>query len=205
MKMPEGIVQIPGTTAHCYSLELDGKSYLIDAGMRSSARKIIQYFREVGKKPDSVLITHYHPDHIGGLSEIVRVFSPDVYAPDEEISVITGKARIKPAKSVLSRMIAGVSRIEPVEDVKPVSSLSVPGINVVPTHGHTPGSTSYFVEGTRAIFVGDAIVKKGSEISVNKAFTLNYNEALISKEKILSLKPALILPGHGNLISFDGS
>ncbi len=205
MKLPQGIWQIPGTTAHCYSLELDGRIFLIDTGMKSSAKKIIEYFHKNGKKPDVVLITHYHPDHVGGLSLVSKTFSPEIYVPDEEISVVTGNARITPAKSILSRLVASMARIEPVKDARPVSSLSVPGIIAVATHGHTPGSTSYFIEGNRAIFVGDAIIKKGSEITVNRPFTLDYREALISKDKILTMKPSVILPGHGELISFDGS
>lgn len=201
--MPEEIQQIPGTTAHCYSLSLSGTNILIDTGMKSSAKKIIAFYEGKKIRPDAVLITHYHPDHVGGLSQIVNAFSPEVYAPDEEIPVISGKEKIKPAASIISKIVARMAKIDPVQGIKPVSSLSIHGISAVSTHGHTPGSVSYFVDKLGAIFVGDALMKKGSEITINRAFTLDYSEALRSKEKILTMKPRIILPGHGPSIQFS--
>ena len=205
MNLPEDIKQIPGTTAHCYSLKIGNLNILVDAGMKSSGRKIITFYENTKTKPDVVLITHYHPDHIGGLAMIVSHFSPAVYVPDLEVDVVRGKANVKPAKSLISRMVAGISRTDPVSDVHPVSELSTEGITPVATHGHTPGSTSYYVEKDRAVFVGDALLKKGSEITVNKAFTIDYDEALRSKEMILGMKPSWILPGHGSVIQFGNA
>ena len=205
MNLPEDIKQIPGTTAHCYSLKIGGLHILVDAGMKSSGHKIIAFYENMKMKPDVVLITHYHPDHIGGLAMIYSRFSPTVYVPDLEVDVVRGKANVKPAKSLISRMVAGISRTEPVSDVHPVSELSIEGITPVATHGHTPGSTSYYVEKHRAIFVGDALLKKGSEITVNRAFTIDYDEALRSKETILGMKPSWILPGHGSVIQFGNA
>ncbi len=205
MNLPEEIMQIPGTTAHCYSVKVGDLNILVDAGMKSSGRKIIAFYDNMKSKPDVVLITHYHPDHIGGLAMIVSRFSPAVYVPDLEVDVVRGKANVKPAKSLISRMVAGISRTDPVSDVHPVSELGIEGITPVATHGHTPGSTSYYVEKYGAIFVGDALLKKGSEITVNKAFTIDYDEALRSKEIILGMKPSWILPGHGSVIQFGNA
>ncbi|MEM0157382.1 MAG: MBL fold metallo-hydrolase [Thermoplasmataceae archaeon] len=205
MNLPEEINQIPGTTAHCYSVKAGSRNILIDAGMKSSGRKIITFYENMKTKPDVVLITHYHPDHIGGLAMIVSRFSPAVYVPDLEIDVVRGNARVKPAKSIISRIVAGFSKTDPVSDVHPVSELNIEGISYIATHGHTPGSTSYYMEKYNAIFVGDALLKKGSEITVNKAFTIDYEEALRSKETILGMKPSWILPGHGSVIQFGNA
>jgi glyoxylase-like metal-dependent hydrolase (beta-lactamase superfamily II) len=205
LNLPEEIKQIPGTTAHCYSLKIGDINVLVDAGMKSSGRKIIAYYDRMKSRPDVVLITHYHPDHIGGLAMIASRFSPAVYVPDLEMDVVKGKASVKPARSIISRMVAGIARAEPVNDVHPVSELHIEGLSPVATHGHTPGSTSYYVEKYRAIFVGDALLKKGSEITVNRAFTIDYDEALRSKEMILEMKPVWILPGHGSVIQFGNA
>ncbi len=205
MNLPGEIKQIPGTMAHCYAVKAGDRNILIDAGMKSSGRKIIEFYENMKTRPDVVLITHYHPDHIGGLAIIVSRFSPSVYVPDLEMDVVRGKARVKPAKSIISRMVAGFSKTEPVSEVHPVSELNLEGISHIATHGHTPGSTSYYMKKYDAIFVGDALLKRGSEIAVNKAFTIDYEEALRSKEKILGMKPSWILPGHGSVIQFGNA
>ncbi|EQD41007.1 Beta-lactamase-like domain protein, partial [mine drainage metagenome] len=92
MKVSGSIERIDGTMANAYTFTLNGKVILIDAGTRGSGKKIVSYFNSRGTKPDIVLITHYHPDHIGGLKTLKDAFSPIIYMPDREVDVATGHA-----------------------------------------------------------------------------------------------------------------
>lgn len=197
MKITEHIDLIDGTMANCYSVRLGENTVLIDAGMKGSAKKIIMYYNEKKAKPEIILITHYHPDHVGGLHILTEEFKPDVFVPDREVDVITGKAKPVPTRSIMSHIVAGMARITPVGSVKSASELKIDGIHVVETPGHTPGSTSYYVEEDDALFVGDAVNNTRNGLQINKGFTLNLKEAEKSRQIIMEHEAKLILPGHG--------
>lgn len=197
MKVSPGVERIDGTMANAYTFSAEGKLILVDAGTRGSGKKIISHFKLKGSKPDIVLITHYHPDHIGGLKEISDAFSPKIYMPDREVDVATGKARIKPTSSFMSKFVAKIMRIDPVNAVEPASSLSLDGVDVIETPGHTPGSTSYFFKEDNVIFVGDAVVNSHGSLTINKGFTLDMPRAEQSKQLILDHEGSIILSGHG--------
>lgn len=197
MKITESVEKIDGTMANVYLVKYDGKVLLVDAGMKSSARKIIEFLEKNSEKPDAILITHYHPDHIGGLSQLVEKYGSAVYAHPKEIGIIKGESRIKPAKGILSKMVTAVSKSEPVDKVESLENIPFNWIKVVETQGHTPGSTSFLFEPDSVLFVGDAVTVKGEKTSVNRQFTLDIDEGEKSRQKILSMKGTTILPGHG--------
>lgn len=97
MKISENIELIDGTIANCYSVNLEGKAVLVDVGMKGSGRKIIDFYRNIGVSPELILITHYHPDHVGGLFILSEEFHPQIYVPDSEAEVIAGHSKIIPA------------------------------------------------------------------------------------------------------------
>ncbi len=197
MKITDHVDLIDGTMANSYVIHEGNEVILIDAGTKSSGRKIVDYFKN-NIKPTAVLITHYHPDHIGGLQLIYNEFQPEIYVPREEIDTVKGKSRMIPASSFMSRIVAGISKVAPVDQVSPADTLKFPYIEVIPTPGHTPGSTSYLYRTDNVIFVGDAFSVKSGKAVINKAFTLDLALAERSREKILSIRGVKILPGHGS-------
>ena len=199
MKISDSIELIDGTMANCYAVNLDGRNILIDTGTRGSSKKIIEYYRKKNMKPEIVLITHYHPDHVGGLKAIKTEFGAEIYVPDAEVGVISGREKMTPAKSLASRMVAGFMKSEPVEDLKKASDLKVEGIEVVETPGHTPGSTSYYFSNEDAIFVGDAVVVSSGKLGLNRTFTLDIQKAEESRKKIIDSPAKIILSGHGDV------
>ena len=195
--LADKIELIDGTMGNCYSVSFKRKLVLVDAGTKGSGKKIISYYDGLKKKPSIVLITHYHPDHIGGLRLIQEKFKPEIYVPEGEVEVVAGRSQATPARGLFSRMVAGMMKTDPVTEIKPSSELVVPGIETILTEGHTPGSTSYYFPSLKAVFVGDAIVTKHGQATVNKAFTLDIDAALRSKDRLLSMSGITLYPGHG--------
>ncbi|WP_048161425.1 MBL fold metallo-hydrolase [Thermoplasma acidophilum] len=200
MKISEGVERIDGVTANSYLLTLDGKNILIDTGTAGGGKKIIDYFNKNGTKPDYVIVTHHHADHVGGLKEISERFNPEIYVPDLEMKIIRGEEDPPKPRSFFGRMITGMLKFEPVKDVKPVSKASIPGIEEMATPGHTIGSTSYIVEDLHILFSGDAAVESGGELKINKSFSYEINSAERSLEIIKGMKGYLVLPGHGDKV-----
>lgn len=56
------------------------KAAVVDPGQ---AEPVANYLNDNGLALDAILITHHHPDHVGGVAELAREFSPSViYGPE---------------------------------------------------------------------------------------------------------------------------
>ncbi|MDP8002610.1 MAG: MBL fold metallo-hydrolase [Caldisphaera sp.] len=202
MKLYDEIEVIDETNAHVYVVFNEGKIIQVDSGSKGDSNKIINYYNTKNLHPDYIFITHTHYDHIGGLSKVVRTFNPRVYANPLESSVIKGKS--KPPGSGLLTFFFSFIKLEPVDKVYNAMEIEkeFKNVKVLNTPGHTPGSISLIVEkeGKKYVFVGDALFSKGNQLVVNKYFAKDYKQALKTAELIKSLRPIIILPGHGNAI-----
>ncbi|HLH85535.1 MAG TPA: MBL fold metallo-hydrolase [Thermoplasmataceae archaeon] len=197
MKVTDHIEMIEGTMANSFLVQAEGGTIIVDAGTQRSGRRIVEFCRKRGLSPSMVLITHYHPDHIGGLYAVYEAFRPKIYAGSVEIPVIGGRSRMKPANSLISKVVASLIRSKPVTGISDAKTLNDSEIKVIDTPGHTPGSTSYLFTRDSAIFVGDALYEKHGQPQINRAFTLDYDRAKDSVREIMRSGAQLALPGHG--------
>ncbi len=74
--------------ADCILLECDGEYLLIDGGNRDDGQLVVSYLDQMGiEKLDTVVCTHAHEDHVGGLPSVLAVFPTDaVYCPTKTYS-----------------------------------------------------------------------------------------------------------------------
>lgn len=190
---------LPKSMANCYIVKRDDETLLIDAGTEKTGLNISQYMRNNNIKVDFVLLTHYHPDHVGGLRNL-NLKDSVIYGPDGELNVINGKEPMKPGKSFISRLIASRFRgIENVE-IEPISNMKLSWIRSEQTPGHTPDSRIFVVDDEKVIFSGDSAVEKGGRLSVSKAFSLDYELAEKSLREIMKHNGYTVYPGHGRTV-----
>ncbi|KAF4516695.1 hypothetical protein B566_EDAN003445 [Ephemera danica] len=110
------------------------RAVVVDPG---DARLVAARLEAEGLVLESILVTHHHADHQGGVAELVARWQPAVFAPENES--ITG----------CNRPLAGGETIEVLGQA--VSVLAVPG--------HTRGHLAYIVPG--ALFCGDTLFGAG--------------------------------------------
>lgn len=197
MKVSDSIDLIDGTMCNVYVLKTAGKVIQIDSGMKGSAKKIIDYYSSNKIKPDIVLITHYHLDHIGGLKIVKDTYNPEIYASAIEIPMIEGKQSYPRPSSFAARLLFSMVKPPVIQGIKPLQDLSIEGVKVIESAGHTPGSVTYFLEPERMMFIGDAAGSANGNLVINEKYSMDLDSAKRSLEKIRSYSPVTILPGHG--------
>lgn len=196
---------------------------LVDAGMPRSVEAIISAAEErfgAGNRPQAIVLTHGHFDHVGAIVELVEHWNVPVYAHELELPYLTGKQSYSPPDpTVDGGLLAKISSFFPSSPVnlgKHVEPL--PSDGTIPflqgwrwlhTPGHTPGHISLFREDDRALIAGDAFVTvqqesiykvfvQKQEISgPPKYFTPDWDQARQSVEKLEALKPKIAVTGHG--------
>ncbi|HWL25848.1 MAG TPA: MBL fold metallo-hydrolase [Ureibacillus sp.] len=206
----------------CFVGNKDGWS-LIDAGMPKSANKIIEEAENrfgPNARPNAIILTHGHFDHVGAIIELVEQWNVPVYAHETEIPFLTGKMKYPEADpSVEGGLVARMSPYFPNEPiqlgshVQPLpSDRTVPTLNGwkwIHTPGHSPGHVSFFREDDRALIAGDAfitvrqdqlfkvLVQDAEVTGPPRYFTTNWDQARESVNKLACLNPTVAVTGHG--------
>ena len=161
--LPTAYVTIPITA---FAVKLNNKTILCDAGGGDQVQafnpdsvfvsgKMITNMQAAGIEPkevETILVSHFHPDHIFGL--LGKQDSAPVF-PTAEIILSAAEYKFWTDPSLTSRLPPGrrplANRIQNVvakwKNVLPVEGEDevVPGVRFVKTPGHTPGHTSIHV------------------------------------------------------------
>lgn len=183
---------------------------LIDAGLPLAAEKILAQIATHGHQPQDIkriLITHAHPDHIGGLPALKEATGAAIYASATERPYVEGKeAAPRPPRESLSGINYWIWREGTIEPGTPVDHALedgdvIPevmgGLQVVATPGHSPGHISFWQPEKRVLFVGDVVMalpRLGPPIA---AFTWDMARNKRSLQRLVELNPAVACLGHG--------
>jgi glyoxylase-like metal-dependent hydrolase (beta-lactamase superfamily II) len=194
------------TSDNAYLVNTGTKLVLIDTGggalLGPTLGKLLTNLRAAGYSPDQVdeiLLTHMHPDHLGGLTVNGAIAFPNatVHADrrdaDYWLSQVNLDKAPPEAKGYFQGAIASVKPYSDAGKFKPFDSDGelVPGIRSVATYGHTAGHTSYIIEskGQQLMVVGDLIHVASVQFdnpSVTIAFDSDATAAASTRKKVFS-------------------
>ena len=214
---------IPGL--HSFTGLLVGRAYLIedadgltliDTSLPIAADRIVRQLEASGRKANDVkriLITHAHPDHVGGLPKLKELTGAQVIASAIDRPVIEGKAPIPrppPEKlSGLARMmpssgtkVRGTSVDREVGDDETLTEI-MGGLQVVFTPGHSPGHLAFWQPAKRILFCGDVMMRLPKLRLPFAAFTVDMDENKRSIRRLAELDASIVCFGHGNPLMQD--
>ena len=200
----------------------DDTVVLADAGFPGQLQQIREAMDRAGvpfDRLDKVIITHQDIDHIGSLPDIVRE-SPhkvEVLSHEEEKPYIEGsKPLIKMNREFLAKMLAALpeERRQQAEarfqnppkasvDTTVADGEALPycgGITVIFTPGHTPGHICLYLNRSKILIAGDALVAVDGELlGPSPQATYDMDMALKSLNKITQYDIETVVCYHGGV------
>lgn len=207
MEIAPGVHQVRMMGADAF-LIAEERLTLIDAGMVGSRLMLERYLRRIGRRLDElerIICTHGHPDHIGGVSELVRdrdnvtvLIHPDDLA-GLRLPLRDALARSEVGAVRRGRLIQFLTRT-PTDPTPIVDGDVLPmlgGLRVVHTPGHTPGSICLYAARLRMLFTGDVLqVRRGRLTYASAFFSHDHAGARASVERLAELDVGTIALSH---------
>lgn len=190
MQIERFIVGMVGTNCYVVSNEETSECFLVDPGAYSD--KVIAYIREHELKPQAILLTHGHFDHIMGLDGVLREFPIPVYAQEEEEILLKDASYNASVSYGPAYTFSGASYIKD----RQILELAGMTIRAIHTPGHTIGGCCYYIESEHVLFSGDTLFHD----SVGRTdFPTGSQSQLVRsiREKLLGLpEETVVCPGH---------
>ncbi|PLR76495.1 hypothetical protein CU633_16175 [Bacillus sp. V3-13] len=189
IQMPLGPLQ-----TNCYIIYNDRKSCLIiDPG--EEAGKVISAIEAEELKPQAVLLTHAHFDHIGAVDAVREKFNIPVYVHEKEANWLGD-----PTLNGSEFFMAGKVRAKAADHFLAAANQRTIGdftFQVFETPGHSPGSVSIYFAEAEFVAAGDALFN--GSIGRTDLPGGNHDQLIKSiHDHLLTLpEETEVLPGHG--------
>lgn len=179
--------------SNCYIVgsEESREAAIIDPG--ADFKKIDGFIEEMGLTPKMIILTHYHGDHIGAVSDIVNKYNAKVYIHRDDAEYLSDSS-INFSKQIIGKSIEIKPDVLLVDgDVLELGELK---FEIIHTPGHTKGGICIKVD--NIMMTGDTLFNKS--IGRTDLPGGSYEEIINSvKEKIFKYDGDIIIyPGHNS-------
>ena len=198
-----------------------GKWIVVDSGLPGRAHEIMEAAEArfgAGARPEAIVLTHGHTDHVGSTLALAKGWDVSVYAHRLEMPYLAGKSPYPPADPTVGGAIAFLSRFFPrqshdlsdhLRQLQPAQVPGAPDWKWIATPGHSPGHISLFRPSDRVLLAGDALATMDMDswsglftgrqrlARAGAPFTMDWEATRSSLQELANLRPNVIGCGHG--------
>jgi hydroxyacylglutathione hydrolase len=199
------LVKIHAITGHGISSNIyvivDEKIAIIDAGIHEISDETVEAISEISdRKPDYLILTHRHVDHIGGALRLKDEFSLKVFAGEKDLKAIEEGDEISTGAMEFGLKVFPLE-VHPLREGD-VINLGNYRLRVLETPGHTVGSISLYGD-DGSLFSGDTLFADGG-IGRWDLPTGDFRQLKTSIERLSKINVVSLYPGHGRYILGEG-
>jgi glyoxylase-like metal-dependent hydrolase (beta-lactamase superfamily II) len=202
-----GVYIVPFEIGQVYLWVWDSGLTVVDTGMAGSSDAILQAIQAIGKRHADVreiVLTHFHPDHIGSAADLAERTGAPVLAHWADAPVIRGELDGLPPilldfeRPIFEAVAPLVPPALPVPGVQEVQDrqTSAGGGLFVSVPGHTPGSLALLLPEQGVLFTGDTVAFHEGQ-PILGVFNVDREEAIRSLKKQAALEFETACFGHG--------
>jgi glyoxylase-like metal-dependent hydrolase (beta-lactamase superfamily II) len=213
MEILPGIHQVDGVNGNSYIIDRNGLT-VIDTGIPGSGKTILSYIRDtLHREPSAittVIITHFHTDHIGGIPALKNaVPGLKVAAHISDAGYLSGQQPLPQYGGIRGLFLKLFVTLRPT--IVPVDIILKDGDRIgdlicIHLPGHTPGSAGFLDTESKTLFAGDLLRWDGTSLSEGpRGFTMDVPTSRQSIRKIASLEFDTLLIGHGKPLRPDAA
>ena len=191
------VVGMVGTNCYLVYDHETKRAAVIDPG--DGAGQIANMAVSLGLKPEAILLTHGHFDHMMAAEELKKEWGIKICACEKELEVLRDSK-----KNLMMDYYRKDYTLEPDLTVCDGETFEAAGVTwkVIETPGHTIGSCCYYIESEDLLFAGDTLFRTSYgrvDLPTGDAMSM-----LASVKKLLTLPETVkVYPGHMGVTSIE--
>ncbi len=177
-----------------YFVYREGNDTCVVFDPADKGKYLFEKFSENGFKPEAILLTHGHFDHIWGVEELKELSGAEVYASEDEEDLLSD------ARKNVSASCGRPCTIKADHYLKENEELEIADMKIrcIKTPGHTPGGMCFYIEEAGFLIAGDTLFCESvgrTDLPGGSMGTLIRS----IEDKILTLPDdTKVYPGHGD-------
>ena len=187
------------------------ENILVDTGFGLKLEEHLKHFKLEPKDIHSVLITHMHRDHIGGLLKDGKQRFPNakVYLDKNEYAYWMDDPQRKASVEHVVNAYKDKLHLFTAGDLNGKSQKLFPEVSAIAAYGHTPGHTVYMIEskGEKLLIWGDLTHAMAFQMpypKVSVTYDVSSSKAAQTREQILRYVSENKISVAGMHIAFPG-
>lgn len=171
---------------------------IVDPGDESD--KIIKYIENKQLKPEAILLTHGHFDHIGAVSDLRKKYGVKVYAADKERDTLSDINL-----NLSSQFMGNHMSIEADEWMQDGQEIELLGdtVRCILTPGHTVGGMCYYFVKNGLLFSGDTLFQQSVGRTDFPGGSMSQIIQSIRTKLFVLPDFVRVYPGHGMMTSIQ--
>lgn len=182
-----------GVSTNCYLVFLEGGTKAVILDPADNAEYIMNQCQKFGVKPEAVLLTHAHFDHILAADDIRKAYGCKIYVHMDDEAMLNDPS--KNLSGTMGTEQISISADHLLRDGDVLHFLDLEW-QVIATPGHTTGSVCYYLPQEQVLFSGDTLFAESLGRTDLPGGSMSAIIHSISEKLLVLPEDVMVYPGH---------